>query len=224
MGFKVMGVDASGPVVTVGYIDDGTAVAELSFRGSRLAGAHLVEWVDQVTALLGPPDGLAVGIGPGSYTGVRIAVTAAKALAYGWRIPIQGVSSLAAWARAVPNQRVVVTSERRGRAFYMGYYWTGGSQAQPIWPDSAISGDLPAIFPVNDEVVVLGPVGQDPAMLRKIGVRAKPGREDLSGVAVALLGWPGLQWGRGEDPVAIAPAYLRSPATSGSSEVIYGDS
>ncbi|WP_028545821.1 tRNA (adenosine(37)-N6)-threonylcarbamoyltransferase complex dimerization subunit type 1 TsaB [Paenibacillus taiwanensis] len=41
-------------------------------------------------------DGIAVGIGPGSYTGVRIAVTAAKTIAWAWDKPVIGVSSLKA--------------------------------------------------------------------------------------------------------------------------------
>ncbi|MBA3722430.1 MAG: tRNA (adenosine(37)-N6)-threonylcarbamoyltransferase complex dimerization subunit type 1 TsaB [Parachlamydiaceae bacterium] len=40
------------------------------------------------------PDCLGVGIGPGSYTGIRIGVAAGKALAYSWKLPLIGVCSL----------------------------------------------------------------------------------------------------------------------------------
>jgi tRNA threonylcarbamoyladenosine biosynthesis protein TsaB len=225
VGFKVLGFDASSSAVTVGLIDEGRPLGLLSVAGPRLAGAHLVEWIQQQVALFGPPDGLAVGVGPGSFTGVRVAVSAAKALAFGWQIPVVGVSSLAAWARAAgDHQRVVVSSERRGPAFYLGYYWTGDDTAQPLMPDMAISGSLPSIFPVAEPVVVLGPAADDPRLCDQIGPAVRPLHRHISALDVALLGWPALQWGQGDDPVSLAPSYLRPPAIGGVSEVPYGPS
>lgn len=225
MGFKVMGWDASGSVVTVGLIEDGRPLGHIAVRGSRLAGSHLVKWIDDLTEVLGRPDGIAVGIGPGSFTGVRIAVTAAKALAFGWNVPVKGVSSLAAWALALPvGSRVVVTSERRGPAFYLGYYLVEKDGVEAIVPDAAVSGPLPDAFPLSDEVVVVGPAAGDPDMLRMIGPRARSSYEDISGVNVALLGWPGLQWGTSDDAVLLAPSYLRPAAVSRPNEVNHGDS
>ena len=223
MGFKVMGFDASGPMLTVGYIDDGIIMGEVSARQPRLAGSRLVAWVEQLSALFGRPEGVAVGIGPGSFTGVRVAVTLAKALAFGWQVPVKGVSSLAAWARVVPaGRRVVVTSERRGPAFYLGYYWVGHDGVEALMPDMAVSGRLPEIFPVLDDVLVLGPGANDPQFMDQIGPRAEPGGGDIHGVAVALEGWPGLQWGKADDPMLLTPQYLRPAAVSRPSEVNHG--
>lgn len=215
MGFKVMGWDASGPVLTIGYIDDGRMLAERSVRLPRLAGSELVDWIGELADQFGRPDGIAVGIGPGSFTGVRIAVTAAKAFAFSWGVPVKGVSSLAAWARAVPpGRRVVVTSERRGPAFYLGYYWSGFQGVEPLIPDVAVSGPLPTPFPIAEEVDVLGPLADDPEGLARIGPRAHSAPYNLSGLQVALEGWSALQWGKADVPVALAPAYLRAPAAT----------
>lgn len=215
MGFKVMGWDASGPVLTVGYIEDGLMLAEFCARQPKIAGSHLVDWIDRQVEFFGRPDGVAVGVGPGSFTGVRVAVTAAKAYAFSWGVPVKGVSSLAAWARSVPlGRRVLVTSERRGPAFYLGYYWTGNAGPEALFPDTAISGELPSIFPVADDVTVIGPLSRDPVMMARIGPRARGEAWDISGVHIALQGWPELQWGKGDDPVTLAPAYLRPPAIS----------
>jgi tRNA threonylcarbamoyladenosine biosynthesis protein TsaB len=215
MGFKVLGLDASGAMLTVGLIEDGHALALFSARLPRAAGSLLVPWISEQVRWFGKPDGLVVGVGPGSFTGVRVAISTAKALAWGWNIPVKGVSSLASWAWAAPvGSRVIVTSERRGAAFYLGDYFRGADGPEPLSPDRAISGTLPPMFPLSVAVWVLGPAGEDPALLQQIGPRAEPLDADLSGVNVALEGWPAVQWGKADDPLALAPRYLRAPAVS----------
>lgn len=213
VGFKVIGWDASSPILTVGYTEDGRMLAERSARLPRLAGSQLTAWIDEQVREFGRPDGIAVGIGPGSFTGVRVAVTAAKALAWSWDVPVKGVSSLAAWARGrEPGQRVLVTSERRGPAFYLGYYWVGASGPEPLMPDTAVSGVLPDGFPMIEEAWVLGPAAEDAELRARLGHRLKPALDGLSGIDIAIQGWHGLQWGQADDPLLLAPAYLRPPA------------
>lgn len=211
MGFKVMGLDSSTSWLTVGYIEDGRVLGEHSVLQSRLAGTHVVPWLMEFSTLLGQPDGLAVGIGPGSYTGVRIAVSAAKALGYAWDIPIKGVSSLAAWALSAKG-RIIVTSERRGPAFYLGYYWSDRYRVEALAPETAVSGELPPLFPVHEVVTILGPAGADPSLCRQLATQAEVGQDQISGVQVAQLAWPALQWGKADDPMVLAPSYLRPAA------------
>ncbi|MCY0878614.1 MAG: tRNA (adenosine(37)-N6)-threonylcarbamoyltransferase complex dimerization subunit type 1 TsaB [Firmicutes bacterium] len=215
MGFKVLGLDASGPMMTVGLVEDGQALALFSARMPRAAGSLLAPWIGEQVRYFGKPDGLVVGVGPGSFTGVRVAIATAKALAWAWNIPVKGVSSLACWAWSAPvGSRVIVTSERRGPAFYLGDYFRGKDGPKPLSPDRAISGALPPNFPLSVAVWVLGPAGRDPAVLQQIGPRAEPLEADLSGVNVALEGWFAVQWGRADDPLSLAPRYLREPAVS----------
>jgi tRNA A37 threonylcarbamoyladenosine modification protein TsaB len=144
-----------------------------------------------------------------------VSISAAKALAYAWAVPVKGVSSLAAWALALPaGSRVVVTSERRGPAFYLALYYVGADHVVPIVPDTAISGALPNIFPIAEPIQVVGPAVDDPELLAALGPLAVPASWNLSGSEVARLAWPGLQWGRGDDVFALRPSYLRPAAIS----------
>ena len=59
---------------------------------------------------------LAVGTGPGNFTGVRIAVAAARGLALGLKIPAIGVTRLEALAHGLPRPLVVIEDAKRGLA------------------------------------------------------------------------------------------------------------
>lgn len=215
MGFRVLGIDASGPSLSVGYIEDQRVLADLRWERPRSASRQLVPWIHSVVEEFGRPLGVAVGIGPGSFTGVRIALSAAKAYAVAWQVPLIGVSSLKAWAYAAPpGERVLVTSEPRGQAFYLGYYWRGTEEPEPLTEDMAINGTLPARFPLSERAVVLGALNQDAGFMRRLGTDVRPLEVPLLGSSVALLGRIGLQWGQHDDPMVLAPAYLRSPVTT----------
>jgi tRNA threonylcarbamoyladenosine biosynthesis protein TsaB len=93
------------------------AAADLAGQVALEQGLYAIAGVLQQAAL--PPSELArigVGIGPGSFTGVRIAVSYAKSLALGWKVPLAGVNSFDAieYGAHPPEPVLTVVQGRRG--------------------------------------------------------------------------------------------------------------
>jgi tRNA threonylcarbamoyladenosine biosynthesis protein TsaB len=109
--------DTATEVATSALVDDGEVLGE---RISR--AVTLLEDVDallrQGGASAGDVDVLAVGTGPGSFTGVRIGLATARGLALALDVPAAGVSTLDALAAGAPGA-VPVIDARRGEVFVL---------------------------------------------------------------------------------------------------------
>ena len=81
---------------------------------------------------------LAVGTGPGNFTGVRIAVAAARGLALGLNIPAIGVTRLEALAHGLPGPLTVVEDARRGEVYVQDFTETGPGPARLTTAESVV--------------------------------------------------------------------------------------
>jgi tRNA threonylcarbamoyladenosine biosynthesis protein TsaB len=111
----ILAFDTATDVATSALVRDGRVLGE---RASRA-----VQILDDVHELLAEAemepesvDGLAVGTGPGSYTGLRMGLVTARALSFSLGAPVAGVSTLAALAAGAPGA-VPVIDGRRGEVF-----------------------------------------------------------------------------------------------------------
>jgi len=105
------------------------AVKELSGNVALEQGLAAVAAVLR-EAHLQPPavDRLAVGIGPGAFTGVRIAISYAKSLALGWQCPLVGVNSFDATEAGVPIVEPLLTVVRGRKGVVSVRHRSGGAQ------------------------------------------------------------------------------------------------
>lgn len=125
---RVLGIDTSsadGSVAVVERVDGGavTVLAEFRARVSNAHGESLLPWIDDVLRAAGCTlkdiDRLAVGIGPGSFTGTRIGVATAKGLALGAGMPLVGIDAFRALAAEAPaaGPVVVAIDARKGEVY-----------------------------------------------------------------------------------------------------------
>jgi tRNA threonylcarbamoyladenosine biosynthesis protein TsaB len=112
---------------------------------------------------------LAVGTGPGNFTGVRIAVAAARGLALGLGIPAVGVTRLEALAYDLPRPLRVLEDARRGEVYVQDYSDDGPGQAwiariEAIEPAACMTGGaagphaLRPAMPIAEAIARIGAV------------------------------------------------------------------
>ncbi|MNO43978.1 tRNA threonylcarbamoyladenosine biosynthesis protein TsaB [compost metagenome] len=121
---RFLALDTSTAVLGVAIMENGRVLHETNASGERNHSVHLLPIIEQALQATGTTSGMiggvAVGLGPGSYTGTRIAVTAAKTLAWAWKVPVAGISSLEAlaWgglAAALKQEEAASAGEAAGK-------------------------------------------------------------------------------------------------------------
>jgi tRNA threonylcarbamoyl adenosine modification protein YeaZ len=120
----MLGIDAALGRASVALVRDGAVVMERSAAGGRGQSSALAPMVASVLAgacvAAADLDGIAVTVGPGSFTGIRAALALAHGLALGAGRPVVGVTVAEALAAALPGGRRAVwcaIDSRRGRVF-----------------------------------------------------------------------------------------------------------
>ncbi|MFB9328810.1 tRNA (adenosine(37)-N6)-threonylcarbamoyltransferase complex dimerization subunit type 1 TsaB [Paenibacillus aurantiacus] len=98
----VLALDTSTAALACALVHGGRVLGSIQSMAERnhsvLTVSHVKTLLDEHGVTADKLDGIAVGQGPGSYTGMRIAVTLGKTLAWVWKKPLVGISSLEALA------------------------------------------------------------------------------------------------------------------------------
>ena len=194
-------------------LDDGTRlhVAASGRQDALEAGlAHVERLLGEAELGLRELDRIAVGLGPGSFTGVRIAVAYAKSLAYGSGVPLTGVSSYDALEPdEAPEPVLTVVRGRRG-VVCARLRSHGGARVACGSPREVLDRLLPA------EPGALSLAGNTEDVLSEIAergwvVRALRPRADVPAVAIAQLARTRVP---SPSPHALAPDYGEAPAVT----------
>jgi tRNA threonylcarbamoyladenosine biosynthesis protein TsaB len=209
---RVLAVDTSTMAGGVALLDGERVVGESLLDVRTTHSERLMVAIDRVLADAGwapaDVDGLAVAVGPGSFTGLRIGLAAVKGLALALDRPIAAVPTLDAMAAALPwSARPVcpVLDARKNEVYASLYRWDGLAM-QREWDHLALSPDALA---ARLHEPVIG-VGDGAALIRSPWLTpAQPVRRGPPAAVVAWLGADRLRAGDVVPAAELVPLYLR---------------
>ena len=159
----VLGIETSTPQTSVALGTEREILAALELTGRHRqdvvvpALERLLEWSGLELSAVG---GVAVGLGPGLFTGLRVGVAAGKTLAQVLGVPIVGMPSLDALAfrvRYTPRLIAAVIDARRGEVFFAFYRTVPGGVVREgdyrVAPPGHLAAELEAL---GEEVLLVG--------------------------------------------------------------------
>jgi tRNA threonylcarbamoyladenosine biosynthesis protein TsaB len=220
---NLLALDTSTPRAALAVVTAGGVVRVARPDPAARHGRALLPAVRDLLADAGlaPADlgGLAVGLGPGSYTGLRVGLTAAKTLAYALRVPLAGLDSLELVARNAPGDALrvaVIADAQRGDLYAADFARDAeGAPLNRLTPTRVVpldrwAADLPA------GTLVLGPALTTPRLADAAPPHAvRPDTPDADWpdpLRLADLARDVWRSGRRDDPWPLEPVYLRRSA------------
>ena len=130
---SILAIDTATQVSSVAVASVDKLAAELTMQAKLTHSETLMPHIKEVLRMANVRkenlEGIAVSIGPGSFTGLRIGLAAAKAMAYALNLPIVGVSTLKALAFHYPVSGIRIVSlldAQKGNAYRESYEWEHG--------------------------------------------------------------------------------------------------
>lgn len=193
-------VVATGHDLSLALLDEARLLAE---RNSEISRGHAEAVVPEIAALLAPFGGAAVRcdtvvveVGPGSFTGLRVGLAAAQALAIAWKAPLLGVRStllVAADARAagLADRLLVLLAAPRGQIWVEGF---AAGSLESLGPPAALSADEAAALQGRYPATA----GTGP----NVTLRLPPRAAAVAGLAPEHLGTAELLYVRADLPTA----------------------
>lgn len=213
----LIAIDTSTRLIGVALYDGVQIISEMVWLSQQY---HTVELAPTVSALMeraGIPLGelkvVAVALGPGSFTGLRIGISLAKGMALAGRLAIVGVPTFDILAAAQPPDDLPMAAVlQAGRSrLAVGWYknysgkWRSDHQIQVLTPRELADR-------IKSPTIVCGELSEAERRIfkrkRKNVVLATPAQSLRRPSFLAELGWRRWQKGMTDDPATLAPNYL----------------
>ncbi len=221
---NVLALETSTEYCSVALWQDGAVTDRCELAGqkhSEILMVMLDALLKEAGVKLAQLDGIAFGMGPGSFTGVRIACGVTQGLALGANLPVAGICTLQALAEASGRPRVIVALDARmGEIYHAAYEKHDGAWATVSEPCLCKPEDASPV-PGNDwfgagsgyAIYSAALSGRYAGQLMSADGSAVP-----QAAAIAILGAAQFAQGRGVDAAEALPLYLRNKVAFKTSE------
>ena len=239
----LLALDTSSQLIGVALYNGADVLSEMSWYSPNYHTVQLAPTVAEILQRSGLEvadlKALAVALGPGSFTGLRVGIAFIKGLALACHLPLFGIPTLDIVAAAQPLKQdpaypvymAAVLQAGRGR-LAIGWYQAEGmekrtrrrSTLQPLpkqhWRSTGelqllTSGEL--VKKIQTESTSTGPIlvcgeldSETRSLLEASAVLASPARSLRRSSYLAELAWERWQAGRVDDPATLTPIYLRT--------------
>lgn len=211
----VLGIETSTPVCSVGLTNDGKLLAEYSLNirnaHSRVLAGSVEKVLKDAGLKVADLDGIAVSIGPGSFTGLRIGLSLAKGLALNSEIKCAAVPTLGALASQAPVSNGLVYPFLKSRAkeyFLAGYERDSFSDKMIQEVIIKKADELESFLPKNAWLIGRREDLILPKPLEQVNI-APSHTCQLSGFTIARLGTRQILAGQTEDFHTLEPTYYQ---------------
>ncbi|MGO3510807.1 MAG: tRNA (adenosine(37)-N6)-threonylcarbamoyltransferase complex dimerization subunit type 1 TsaB [Levilactobacillus brevis] len=215
---KILAIDTSNRPLSVVVLDDTTVLAAITVTIHQKHAEYLLPEIERLLAMAalkpGDLDRVVVAAGPGSYTGIRIAVTTAKTLAATLDLDLVAVSSLATLAANVPVEGALVAPifDARNQNVFAGLYRIKAGMPVPVIADAHvnITTFLTAVTEYAEPVWFLGDAAHFDDLINTTVSAATPVVSPWMNLSqAATIGLLGQQLSPVTDVDRFVPNYLR---------------
>jgi tRNA threonylcarbamoyladenosine biosynthesis protein TsaB len=208
---SILAIDTTGPVIGVALLV-GEEVLQHTERVRRGSEQRLVPWAQALCAdaelKTAELDGIAVAVGPGAFTGLRVGLATAVGIALAGGIPIVGLSSLGSRAAPLSAQtRVLSMLDARKSRVYAQWFAHGTPLDSPadISPEVLLEAASPGFVATGEGA------GCYRELVESAGGRVHDAWESPAVDALARMGESALARGEAVDPASLRPVYIRPP-------------
>ena len=217
---KILGIDTATPILALGIVDEEKVLSEIRFNAGQTHAQILLPNIEKIlkdsSLQLEDLDGIALSIGPGSFTGLRIGLATAKGLCFASGKPLLTVPTLDGlvyFNRSLPYPLVPILDAKKNEVYSAVYNNREGvlERISDYWVLSVEK----LVAKIPEEVIFLGlglEVFQD-RLKELCGEKAHflAGERNLpSGSSIAFLGLEKFRRSEFEDLEKAKPLYLRS--------------